>query len=94
MALFFMAASLNPKPCSNIYPPVLHPKHQHPFKLISSSSSSSRKTFAQLEGKEGGVEEEDPPASFAGIRYLFHFINVVYFVLIAKNFSVYSFCGV
>ncbi|XWS47461.1 hypothetical protein CRYUN_Cryun14cG0154000 [Craigia yunnanensis] len=65
MALFFMAASLNPKPCSNIPPPFLYQKHKHPFKLISSSSSC--KTFSQSEGKEGGVkEEEDPPGSFSG----------------------------
>ncbi|XWS36816.1 hypothetical protein CRYUN_Cryun20dG0118000 [Craigia yunnanensis] len=66
MALFFMAASLNPKPCSNIPPPLLYSKHKHPFKLISSSSC---KTFAQSEGKEGGVKEEDPPVSFSGPGY-------------------------
>ncbi|XWS75714.1 hypothetical protein CRYUN_Cryun01aG0115800 [Craigia yunnanensis] len=63
-----MAASLNPKPCFIISPPLLYPKHKHSFKLISSSSSSSSscKTFAQSAGKEGGVKEEDPPASFSG----------------------------
>ncbi|XVE78513.1 hypothetical protein DITRI_Ditri13aG0151200 [Diplodiscus trichospermus] len=63
MALFFMAASLNPKPCSNILPPFLYPKHKHPFKIISSPSC---KTFARSEGKEGGVKEEDPAASVSG----------------------------
>ncbi|XP_022769576.1 uncharacterized protein LOC111313152 [Durio zibethinus] len=66
MALYFIAASLNPKPCSNIPPPLLCPKHNHPFKLISSSSC---KTFVQSQGKEGGVKEDDPPASFTGPGY-------------------------
>ncbi|KAK8287952.1 hypothetical protein V6Z12_D07G092800 [Gossypium hirsutum] len=70
MALYFMATSLNPKPCSNsniiVVPPLLYSKPKHRFKLISSSSSSScGKAFAQSEGKEGGVKEEDPPA-FSG----------------------------
>ncbi|EOX93146.1 TRNA-methyltransferase [Theobroma cacao] len=65
MALCFMATSLHPRLCSNIPPPFLNPKHNHPFKRFSSSSSSC-KTFAQSEGKEGGVKEEDPPASLSG----------------------------
>ncbi|GMI85591.1 hypothetical protein HRI_002228500 [Hibiscus trionum] len=68
MASYFMPTSLNSN--SNIiFPPLLYPKHKHPFKLISSSSSS--KTFAQPEGKEGGIKEEDPPAvsgSFSSAR--------------------------
>ncbi|KAK8611624.1 hypothetical protein V6N13_131671 [Hibiscus sabdariffa] len=59
MPLYFMATSLNSSPCS-IFPPLIHPKHKHPFKLIPLPSSS--KTFAQSEGKEGGLKEEDPPA--------------------------------
>ncbi|KAB2020757.1 hypothetical protein ES319_D07G090700v1 [Gossypium barbadense] len=69
MALYFMATSLNPKPCSNsniiVVPPLLYSKPKHRFNLISSSSSSCGKAFAQSEGKEGGVKEEDPPA-FSG----------------------------
>ncbi|KAH1130972.1 hypothetical protein J1N35_002350 [Gossypium stocksii] len=69
MALYLMATSLNPKSCSNsnviVVSPLLYSKPKHPFKLISSSSSSCGKTFAQSEGKEGGVKEEDPPA-FSG----------------------------
>lgn len=68
-----MAISLNPKPCSNsniiVGPPLLYSKPKHAFKLTSSSSSSCGKTFAQSEGKEGGVKEEDPPA-FSGINFL------------------------
>ncbi|XVF31772.1 hypothetical protein REPUB_Repub17cG0021100 [Reevesia pubescens] len=66
MALYFMAASFNPKPCSNIIPPPFlnNPKHKHPLKLKLIPSSC--KTFAQSEGKEGGVQEEDPSASFSG----------------------------
>ncbi|OMO95886.1 hypothetical protein CCACVL1_05199 [Corchorus capsularis] len=63
MALHFMANFLQPKPCSNVPPPLLNPKYKHPLKLYSSSSC---KTFAQSEGKEGGVKEEDPAASISG----------------------------
>ncbi|XVF81681.1 hypothetical protein PTKIN_Ptkin15bG0174800 [Pterospermum kingtungense] len=63
MALVYMAVSLNPRPCPNIPPnSFLNPKHNHPFKFISSTC----KTFAQSEEKEGGVKEEDPPAPFSG----------------------------
>ncbi|KAE8708065.1 vacuolar protein sorting-associated protein 16-like protein [Hibiscus syriacus] len=61
MAFNFMSTSLNSTPCSysyTIFPPVLHPKHKHPFNLTPSSS----KTFAQSERKEGGLKKEDPPA--------------------------------
>ncbi|KAK8639324.1 hypothetical protein V6N13_137711 [Hibiscus sabdariffa] len=59
MPLYFMATSLNSNPCS-IFPPLIYPKHKHPFKLTPLPSST--KTFAQSEGKEGGLKEEDPPA--------------------------------
>ncbi|KAJ0053469.1 uncharacterized protein LOC116115382 [Pistacia vera] len=60
MALNLIATSLHPKPSSNLLSPPL--KHKHLAKLYSSSC----KTFAQSEGTEGGVTEEDPPASFSG----------------------------
>jgi hypothetical protein len=61
MALNFLAASFLPKSCTS--PLSQFPKHKHVLKF----HSSSLRTFAQPEGTEGRVREEDPPVSFSGM---------------------------
>lgn len=61
MALNFLAASILPKSCAS--PLSQFPKHKHLLKF----HSSSLRTFAQPEGTEGRVREEDPPVSFSGM---------------------------
>jgi hypothetical protein len=61
MALNFLAASFLPKSCTS--PLSQFPKHKHLLKF----HSSSLRTFAQPEGTEGRVREEDPPVSFSGM---------------------------